>query len=265
MSHPWLDAAAAYALDALDEAERGGFERHLKGCPECQDEIERLRATTDVLAYSAPAAVLPAGLRDRVMREALSKPDVDDSPSASQGARARGNHHGRWWVLAAASVALVAAIWAWTGERATRQALEQSLADAGVQNESLRRQLLERQSLLDTLLGPDVVTAALSATESAPSVRVFWNRRQGLAVVTAFGLPTAPPGRTYQLWGIDTAAGTAPVSLGTFDTDPGSQAILSLPVPAGAVFDLAAVTEEPGGGSPQPTSQPFLVGGFAGN
>jgi hypothetical protein len=31
-------------------------------------------------------------------------------------------------------------------------------------------------------------------------------------------------------------------------------------VPVGLVFQVTAVTEEPAGGSPQPTQAPFLVG-----
>jgi len=34
-------------------------------------------------------------------------------------------------------------------------------------------------------------------------------------------------------------------------------------VPVGLAFDVTAVTEEPAGGSPQPTQQPFLTGKVA--
>jgi len=81
-------------------------------------------------------------------------------------------------------------------------------------------------------------------------------------VVAAFDLPPAPAGRTYQLWAIK--KGQSPVSLGTFNTSGGGRAIVTLPVPTGLKPDLSAVTEEPSGGSPQPTQQPFLVGAWQG-
>ena len=69
-------------------------------------------------------------------------------------------------------------------------------------------------------------------------------------------------GRTYQLWGI--APGSAPVSLGTFDTDAAGRARAVLQVPAGTAMELAAITDEPTGGSPQPTTTPFLSGSLKG-
>src|SRR5439155_1333857 len=74
--------------------------------------------------------------------------------------------------------------------------------------------------------------------------------------------PPAPSGRIYQLWAIK--KGQNPVSVGTFNTAAGGRAIVTLPAPAGLRPDLSAVTEEPAGGSPQPTQQPFLVGAWQG-
>ncbi len=61
-----------------------------------------------------------------------------------------------------------------------------------------------------------------------------------------------------ELWGIP--AGGSPVSLGTFDTPADGQAVVALQVPTGLDISVGAVTEEPAGGSPAPTSTPFLVG-----
>src|SRR5439155_555451 len=87
-------------------------------------------------------------------------------------------------------------------------------------------------------------------------------RRFRRSYVTAFDLPPAPAGRTYQLWAIK--KGQAPVSVGTFNTLPGGRAVITLQMPAGFKPDLSAVTEEPAGGSAQPTQQPFLVGAWQG-
>ncbi len=116
--------------------------------------------------------------------------------------------------------------------------------------------------LLATLAGPNVRTAALSATDQPPSARLFWNTGTSMVFITAFDLPPAPAGRTYQLWGIPDGAN--PVSLGLFQTLADGSARVSRPVPPGSDFALGAVTEEPAGGSPQPTSTPFLVGTWSG-
>jgi hypothetical protein len=49
------------------------------------------------------------------------------------------------------------------------------------------------------------------------------------------------------------------VSLGTFNTDASGRVLVSLTVPAGLRMAVTAVTEEPTGGSPQPTTTPFLA------
>ena len=53
--------------------------------------------------------------------------------------------------------------------------------------------------------------------------------------------------------------GVRPVSLGTFNTDSSGRALASLAVPAGLRIAVTAVTEEPAGGSAQPTTTPFLA------
>jgi anti-sigma-K factor RskA len=57
--------AGAYALDALEPAERDRFERHLRGCRTCPDEVRGFAATAAALATAA-AAQPPRSLRDRV-------------------------------------------------------------------------------------------------------------------------------------------------------------------------------------------------------
>ena len=61
--------AGAYALDALGEADRARFERHLSGCPSCDQEARGLREATSRLADSL-AARPPDGMRERVMAAA---------------------------------------------------------------------------------------------------------------------------------------------------------------------------------------------------
>ena len=68
------DDVGAYLLGALNDLERQSFERHLRGCGECQEELARLRPAADALPASVqqfePPARLKAALMEVVEREA---------------------------------------------------------------------------------------------------------------------------------------------------------------------------------------------------
>jgi anti-sigma-K factor RskA len=99
--------------------------------------------------------------------------------------------------------------------------------------------------------------------DTDPSLSLVWNAEAGILVVAANALPPAAPGRTYQLWGIRGA--DAPVSLGTFETSAAGAALVALNPGVAPDFDVSALTDEPTGGSAQPTTQPFLVGAWGAN
>jgi hypothetical protein len=63
------DDIGAYLLGALNDLERQVFERHLTGCAECQEEVERLRPAADVLPSSVEQLEPPPGLKARLMAE----------------------------------------------------------------------------------------------------------------------------------------------------------------------------------------------------
>ena len=139
----------------------------------------------------------------------------------------------------------------YTRERDARVSLA-STAD------SLRQAVASRDVMINALLAPEVTTVKLSSTDRPPTARMYWNRTTGQVILAAFQLPPAREGRTYQLWGI--AKGGAPVSLGTFNTLPTGEGRHIAVAPSGLTISIGAVTEEPAGGSPQPTTTPFLVG-----
>jgi anti-sigma-K factor RskA len=88
--HPrYRDDIGAYLLGALTELERQAFERHMAGCSECQEELERLRPAADALPGSVeqvkPPARLKASLMEVVEREAEAgrepAPERQSAPS----------------------------------------------------------------------------------------------------------------------------------------------------------------------------------------
>jgi Anti-sigma-K factor rskA, C-terminal/Putative zinc-finger len=63
------DDVGAYLLGALNDLERQAFERHLRDCGECQEELDRLRPAAEVLPASVEQLPPPPGLKTRLMAE----------------------------------------------------------------------------------------------------------------------------------------------------------------------------------------------------
>ena len=277
--HAWNEYAAAYALGALDGEERAQFEAHLLECPACRAEVHSFEEVTALIAQSVPPVRAPAHLKARVLegaREVRPMPTMHSAP-LRVAPRPHAPHKPRLkprrfevpdlsaklpWLAAAAGLILAVGLGVFSiAERSGRIQAQAGADTARAQLASARSQLARSDSLIATLLAPEVQTTTLAAEGRPPSARVYYNRARRAVVVAAFDLPPAPAGRTYQLWGI--ATGQPPVSLGTFNTQSDARAVVTLPVQSAAQFNVAAVTEEPAGGSPRPTTQPFLVGTLA--
>ena len=69
------ELSGAYALDALDDAERERFERHLRRCPACADDVRQMTSTATAMAM-AMAAEPPPGLKERVLAAAAATPQL---------------------------------------------------------------------------------------------------------------------------------------------------------------------------------------------
>jgi anti-sigma factor RsiW len=80
--------SGAHAVDALDDAERAEFARHLAPCASCQHEVASLQEAAGALC-TAVATAPPSQLRTSVLR-AIS--EVRPLPPVSTAGRAR-----RWW------------------------------------------------------------------------------------------------------------------------------------------------------------------------
>lgn len=258
----WMELAPAYALGALDSDELRAFEAQLAQDPELQEEVRLQREVMGLLADGVLPRRAPDGLKQRIMSEVRSEAeDVRPIGTAPSAAPAPSRLP---WVAAAASVILAVGFGAATLRLSERvESTRDLLAEAEASAEDALEMVEQRDELLASFLGPDIRTVSLAATGSEPSARLYWNGATGEVVVTAFGLEPAPEGRVYQLWGI--GDGADPVSLGTFQTTADGTAVVRATAPTDAVFDISAVTQEPVGGSPQPTQTPFLVGSWAGD
>jgi len=259
MEHSWLEHAAPFALGALDEAERVAFEQHLATCDVCTAEVRELREVASLLATGVPRVAPPAGLRDRILADARSVRPISSAPAAVErpAPAPRRSSVLPWIAALAASVAAIVLGQQYRQERADRYAAEQALSIARATMDSTGAALARRDSLIASLVAPDVQAVSVTGSGPSPSARYFLDRRANRIVIAASSLPPAANGRTYQLWGIET--GRPPVPLGTFNTDSSGRALAVLSVPAGLRIAVTAVTDEPTGGSPLPTTTPFLA------
>jgi anti-sigma-K factor RskA len=267
------DLAAAYALGALSPEETRAFETYLATSPEARQEVAELRETAALLALSAPNAEPAPGLRARVL-EAVSQSKLrplSPSPTAPPppvGATRRASPI-LWAALAASLLAAVG-----LGLRAGRLAdeLARRRADLAERDSTIAEQartlaaqgqrLATTDSTLASLLSPGVQLVQLTANgDPDPQIQLFWDRRHNTAVLHASKLRPVPAGRTYQLWFIKDGK---PVPSVTFDVAPAGEALVpQVTVPSEGAISAAAVTEEPAGGSPQPTTPVLLVGTLA--
>ncbi len=62
------------ALGALDETESRALHEHLASCPECRAELSELLDAAAALIYLTPPAIPPAGIRQRILEIAASRP-----------------------------------------------------------------------------------------------------------------------------------------------------------------------------------------------
>ncbi|MEP7344589.1 MAG: anti-sigma factor [Gemmatimonadaceae bacterium] len=271
ISRERMEEATAYVLGALEEEERATFELALNDSPDLQREVAELREVAGLLALAVRPVAPPPELRERIVSDAravrpiaprLAEAQRREPPPVTLRTSAEPDPRRIWnaskivgWLVVAASLVGVAVMQNRFRERASAA---RALTRA---NTDLRAQLAARDSLLNVLVGPDVETVRMASAGSPPSARIFWNRSAQQVVFVAFSLPNAPAGRTYQLWGI--AKGKAPVSLGTFNTNAAGEGRVTVKVPDGLQIAVGAVTEEPEGGSPQPTTTPILAGTFA--
>jgi anti-sigma-K factor RskA len=251
------DAAAAYALGAVDAAERVALDALFARDEEFRREVEQYREVTGLMAFAAPVVAAPAGLRDRIMAEATQVRSIASAPARTSTPGPTWTRAIPWLAAAACLTVAVLSQGRLSGARDSMVALQRELMDT-------REELALKERTLTAFMGPDVHVVSLSENAGKPSARVFWNHSRNVFIVSAFNVPKAPDGKTYQLWAI--AKGKNPVSMGTFNTDAEGRATVIVPVGTdveGIDFvDLCAMTLEPAGGSPQPTETPRLVGSW---
>ena len=221
----------AYALGALTAEEHETVRAHLTVCA-LHPELAELLATVEALPGVVDEVTPPSDLRARVL--ALAGGSASVSPSSGPGEappppirldERRSNRSLAFlpWAIAAAFGLL---------------ALASFLVPRSV-----------------PVGQPALVHREGATTAGDIRASLTYEPSSQLVVFEVNSLSPAPPGREYQLWVV---RGQTPVSLGVFvpSSDGTGSLVTSTPLAAG---EVVAVTVEPTGGSPAPTTQPFLA------
>lgn len=211
---------APYVLGAVPVEEEQEIRAHLLSCEECMTEADAYSTATAQLALAVDPKPVPDGFAENVV--ALARADSAPAPAALPARR-------RFSLPAFGVAALAVVAVVLTG------ALVNVVGG-----------LRQERRITAALLRDDAIR--LEGEGSAALVP-----ESGGALFVARDLPAAPGDNVYQLWFL---GGERPISAGTFEVSEGRVEVrtdMSLEGVSGA-----AVTIEPSGGSPQPTSEPVL-------
>jgi anti-sigma-K factor RskA len=242
MTSPDVHAlGGAYALDAVDDLERAAFDRHLAECPACTTEIAEYRETASRLAEGA-WSVPPPRMREQVLARAAATPQLPPLGQRRGGA----SPVARWRriAVAAAAVGVLGA-----GTAVTTYAVQEQRLGAERVAAAAAQQRTER--IRAVLAAPDAALRA-GALTGGGRVTVVVSDAEDAGVVVLADAPPPGPDRAYQLWVLD---GVRPISVGLLPTGQ-SQATELIEGVRGR--DAFAVSLEPAGGSPEPSTTPLV-------
>lgn len=223
--------AGSYVLDAISDAEREEFERHLQHCPTCEAEVRGLRETAARLALAC-AMTPPARMERRVLAAAYQTrqlpPLSADRPHRALPRRA----FPRRLAVLAAAASVAAAVALGITQLSAQHQLDQARATA----------------IARVVTAPDahVETARTSAGGSVTVVASVALRE---AVVSTSGMASLPSSRVYQVW-VMSPSGARSAGL-----MHGSSLLASAVRPG----DRIGITVEPAGGTARPTTTPVAV------
>lgn len=255
-----------YALQALNADQAAQVRAHLQdGCRACTAELAEIEAVLAELPLSLDPVAPPAGLRTRLqerVRATSEQPRLQSAPPPQSPPPSR-----RRWVepliAAAAAAAITAGVFWGKLDRQQRQldAVRDELFHQEARVDQLQAGLESEGNSIRMFASPAVQLVSLDGSPQQPAAkgRVFWDKDRNLFHLYAAGLKKLAPGRTYEMWFINSEKQKLPA--GTFSLiSHGEGALVAKPPPeAGAIVALA-VTDEPDGGSDQPTGQIQLQG-----
>jgi anti-sigma-K factor RskA len=212
----------AYALGAAEDPERSEIAEHLtRECPVCTPGVKSAMEIVSAISGGVPSVDPPKRLRARIV--AMVRPETRRSRSVFVP----------WAIAGVLAVVLISVV------------LPGRLHPAVSQ--------LKFEEALNILNDPTAKDVTFG--EPAARGRVFVSPGKGVVLIAAH-LPALDANHTFELWVIPTQGN--PIPAGTFRGNDDSTAMYVRPGPVDNAAAVA-VTVEPEGGSPLPTTKPFIV------
>ena len=235
-SHPFIDDIPAYAIGALDSDDLVVLESHIKTCETCQAELATYKALSNNLLLALPARPPSAALRQRLAARlpGTRKPAITWPKFAWSFNQ----------MAVGFAILVVLAINAYFILQMQTLLRQQAL---------LATQVQTGQTALAALAYPETRSLPISGENVAGTLLL--EEEQNVAVLITWNLPALPANQTYQVWLIDPQGKRT--SGGIFKPQPELPfTTFSVLSPANlANFTGIGVTEEPAGGSSQPTGK----------
>lgn len=238
------------ALGAEEPEEVPALQAHLERCARCRLTLAELQAAAELVAYATPAAVPPAGMRERVLDHVTRRPQSDAAPRRS---RWSGRLTGWMPFGAAAAVALLALSTGVLGSRV--QSLRTQLARAEVwEHVAYEWALAAEQANKDPRVKVIPMANSPEAAGSGGTVYMVPSQTGTRVVISVWGLHQPRGENVYHLWLIRDGERR---SGGTFVTDADGRggAVLNLP---GVDFQQVGITLEPDARGMTPRGQKVL-------
>jgi anti-sigma-K factor RskA len=228
--------SGAYAVDALDDVERRGFEQHLAACAACRAEVQSFRETAALMADLEAEEAPPASLRASVLAGISQvRPFPPETPAVQTAAPRTSVLSFRRRMLptlvaAAAVVLLALGTFAWHPWHQGSTTLADQILHA-----------------------PDAVKVTEQLPGGNGQLTLVRSASLKRAVLVGGQVPAPAAGRTYQMWLQQPGQGMVSAGLMPDADEP--------TVLAGdaATARAAAVSVEPETGSAHPTSDPIAL------
>jgi anti-sigma-K factor RskA len=272
------DNLLLYAAGALDPVETSALRSRLsRGTPEEIGALAEAEATLAMLPLALETQAPSNAAKDRLMASLSRARRQSPAPPVRLDLRERRRSSlPTLMALAAAAAIFVVSLVLVVSER-------RKASDLVASNKQLREELATvRTDIVKTAMTIDQMRAKLAMYDEAVKAeqlrlvgldrpkpdpaskargRILWDmeRRQWLVVV--FDLMPPPEGREYQLWFIPPGEGAKPIPSKPFNTSRTGEAMIAVDIPANVGdIALAAITDEPMGGSKGPTGSMHLMG-----
>lgn len=273
------DLAADYALGLLDVEQTAAFEQELTQSPGLQFVVREYREALALLPVTADAPAPSPDLKSRVVAKVagrnpepaaeaeavLTTGDVPalrvtrDASVISPLPARRGTPVALWVALAATLAAAAGLGYQWRA--ALRSGTESAARETALRAtiDSVNRQLAARAATLAAILAPGVELHLLKSTGAPePGAEFFWNKKLHQGLLYGFNLPASAKGRTYQLWMLEDGKQVPSVTFTAGGDGHSLMDKIAMPVD-GSGLQALAVTDEPTGGSPAPTTPILLL------